>query len=179
MLSTVPAVRAVLSEQTGRSGMSGMTSMSSMTPTPSAVTASVTVGVGTHRDVHVAAAVDQTGRLLGSASFAVSTRGYVALITWAERLGPVAKVGIEGTGTDGAGLSRFVRDYGLASGLAVVEVDRPDRSTRRRRGKSDPIDAGAAARATLAGTAATLPAPRPPWPAPRPPRPRPARAGSR
>jgi transposase len=101
----------------------------------------------------VAAAVDQTGRLLGSASFPVSTRGYVALITWAERLGPVAKVGIEGTGTYGAGLSRFVRDYGLA----VVEVDRPDRSTRRRRGKSDPIDAEAAARATLAGTAATTP----------------------
>jgi transposase len=65
----------------------------------------------------------------------------------------VAKVGIEGTGTYGAGLARFVGDYGLA----VVEVDRPDRKPRRRRGKSDPIDAEAAARATLAGTATTTP----------------------
>ena len=62
-------------------------------------------------------------------------------------------VGVEGTGTYGAGLARFVRAYGLA----VVEVARPDRSTRRRHGKSDPIDAQAAARATLAGIAATVP----------------------
>jgi Transposase len=89
--------------------------------------APVTVGVDTHADSHVAAVVDQTGRVLGSASFAASTRGYVALVNWAERLGPVAKVGIEGTGTYGAGLARFVRAYGLE----VVEVDRPDRRTRR------------------------------------------------
>jgi transposase len=60
---------------------------------------------------------------------------------------------VEGTGTYGAGLTRFVRAYGLQ----VVEVNRPDRSTRRRHGKSDPIDAQAAARATLAGVAATTP----------------------
>jgi transposase len=105
----------------------------------------VTVGVDTHLDVHVAAVVDQAGRLL-------DTRGYVGLVTWAERFGPVQRVGIEGTGTYGAGLARFVRAYGLE----VVEVDRPDRSMRRRRGKSDPIDAQAA-RATLAGVAATTP----------------------
>jgi transposase len=74
-------------------------------------------------------------------------------VTWAERFGPVQRVGIEGTGTYGAGLARFVRAYGLP----VVEVARPDRSLRRRRGKSDPIDAQAAARATLAGVAATAP----------------------
>ena len=74
-------------------------------------------------------------------------------MTWAERFGPVQRVGIEGTGTYGAGLARFVRAYGLP----VVEVARPDRSLRRRRGKSDPIDAQAAARATLAGVAATAP----------------------
>lgn len=90
---------------------------------------------------------------LGNAAFPVSTRGSVALVTWAERLGRVVKVGIEGTGTYGAGLARFARD----DGLDVVEVDRPDRSTRRRRGKSDPIDAEAAARVTLAGTARTTP----------------------
>ena len=83
---------------------------------------------------------------------------YVALVTWAECFGPVARIGVEGTGTYGAGLARFARAYGLQ----VLEVDRPDRSTRRRRGKSDPIDAQAAARVTLAG-----------WP---PPPPRPATA---
>jgi transposase len=113
----------------------------------------VTVGVDTHLDLHVAAVVDQTGRLLGTQGFAASTRGYVALVTWAERFGAVERVGVEGTGTYGAGLARFVRAYGLQ----VVEVNRPDRSTRRRRGKSDPIDAQAAARATLAGIAATIP----------------------
>ena len=113
----------------------------------------VTVGVDTHLDLHVAAVVDQTGRLLGTQAFAASTRGYVALVTWAERFGPVERIGVEGTGTYGAGLTRFMRAYGLQ----VVEVNRPDRSLRRRRGKSDPIDAQAAARATLAGVAATAP----------------------
>jgi transposase len=113
----------------------------------------VTVGVDTHRDVHVAAVVDQTGRLLATEAFPASTRGYVGLVTWAERFGLVARIGVEGTGTYGAGLARFVRAYGLQ----VVEVDRPDRSLRRRRGKSDPIDAQAAARATLAGVATTTP----------------------
>jgi transposase len=113
----------------------------------------VTVGVDTHLETHVAAVVDQAGRLLDTNAFAASTRGYVALVTWAEGFGPVERIGIEGTGTYGAGLARFARAYGLQ----VLEVDRPDRSTRRRRGKSDPIDAQAAARATLAGVAATTP----------------------
>jgi transposase len=113
----------------------------------------VTIGVDTHRDVHVAAVLDHTGRLLDTQEFPASTRGYVALVTWAERFGPVERIGVEGTGTYGAGLARFVRAYGLEA----VEVNRPDRSLRRRRGKSDPIDALAAARATLAGVAATAP----------------------
>ena len=115
--------------------------------------APVTVGVDTHLDQHVAAVIDRTGRLLGTQAFPASTRGYVALVTWAERFGPVERIGVEGTGTYGAGLVRFVRAYGLEA----VEVNRPDRSLRRRRGKSDPIDAQAAARATLAGVAATAP----------------------
>jgi transposase len=118
-----------------------------------ALAAPVTVGVDTHLDLHVAAVVDQTGRLLSTKEFAASTRGYVALVTWAERFGTVERIGVEGTGTYGAGLARFARAYGLP----VVEVNRPDRSLRRRRGKSDPIDAQAAARATLAGVAATAP----------------------
>ena len=74
--------------------------MESMT----APAAPVTVGVDTHLDLHVAAVVDQTGRLLGTQGFPASTRGYVALVTWAERFGPVERIGVEGTGTYGAGL---------------------------------------------------------------------------
>jgi hypothetical protein len=79
-------------------------------PAPSAL---VTVGVDTHLEVHVAAVVDRTGRLLGTQGFPASTRGYVALVTWAEGFGAVEHVGVEGTGTYGAGLARFVRAYGL------------------------------------------------------------------
>jgi transposase len=125
------------------------TAMESM-PAPESA---VTVGVDTHLDTHVAAVIDQAGRLLGTQGFPASTRGYVALVTWAERFGAVERIGVEGTGTYGAGLARFARAYGLQ----VIEVNRPDRSTRRRRGKSDPIDAQAAARATLARVAATTP----------------------
>ena len=113
----------------------------------------VTVGVDTHLDLHVAAVLGHTGRLLATQAFPASTRGYVALVTWAERFGPVARIGVEGTGSYGAGLARFARAYGLEA----VEVNRPDRSLRRRRGKSDPIDAQAAARATQARVAATAP----------------------
>jgi transposase len=123
--------------------------MESMT----APTAPVTVGVDTHLDLHMAAVLDHTGRLLDTKGFPASTRGYVALVTWAERYGPVERIGVEGTGTYGAGLTRFARAYGLQ----VVEVNRPDRSLRRRQGKSDPIDAQAAARATQAGVATTAP----------------------
>jgi transposase len=118
-----------------------------------APTAPVTVGVDSHLDLHMAAVLDHTGRLLGTKAFLASTRGYVALVTWAEGFGPVERIGVEGTGTYGAGLARFARAYGLEA----VEVDRPDRSLRRRRGKSDPIDAQAAAQSTLAGVAATAP----------------------
>ena len=114
----------------------------------------VMVGVDTHLDQHVAAVIDQAGRLLDTQAFPAATRGYVALVTWAEGFGPVVeRIGGEGTGTYGAGLACFAR----ADGLQVVEVNRLDRSTRCRRGKSDPIDAQAAARATLAGVAATIP----------------------
>jgi transposase len=79
----------------------------------------VTVGVDTHTDVHVAAALDSAGRLLKTASFPATTRGYAKLATWAESFGLVDKVGMEGTGSFGAELLRFLADYGLA----VIEVD--------------------------------------------------------
>jgi transposase len=113
----------------------------------------VTVGVDSHGDVHVAAAVDQRGRLLGTTTVPTTTRGYRQLLAWARRLGRVERFGVEGTGAFAAGLLRFLH----ANGQVVVEVDRPDRSLRRRRGKSDPIDAEAAARAVQSRAAQGLP----------------------
>jgi transposase len=105
--------------------------------------------VDTHADVHVAALVDQLGRLLGTVSVPTTPDGYQQLVTWAVRHGKVQRAGVEGTGCYGAGLARHLR----AAGIEVVEVNRPDRQARRARGKSDPIDAEAAARAVLAGRA--------------------------
>jgi transposase len=107
------------------------------------------VGVDTHADVHVAACVDQLGRLLGTISIPTTPAGYDQLLTWAACFGRIQRVGVEGTGSYGAGLSRHLR----AHGIQVLEVNRPDRSMRRARGKSDPIDAEAAARTVLAGRA--------------------------
>jgi len=112
---------------------------------------------GRHRDTHGrthhAAIIDTTGRVLGSAEFAANTAGYRGLLTWMRRFGEPVQVGIEGTGTYGAGICRYLQ----TEGVSVVEVDRPDRRMRRMRGKSDPIDAEAAARSVLAGTATALP----------------------
>ena len=113
----------------------------------------VTVGVDTHSDVHVAVALDQLGRRLGTVSINTTPDGYASLEHWAEKFGEIAVFGIEGTGSWGAGLVRHLRDQGYR----IVEVNRPDRSARRRQGKSDPLDAEAAARAALAGTATSTP----------------------
>jgi transposase len=113
----------------------------------------VTVGVDTHADQHVGAALDQLGRHLGTHAVPATAAGHAALLAWAHRFGVVERVGIEGTGSYGAGLSRWLR----ARGVAVVEVERPKRPARRGRGKSDPVDAEAAARAVQAGTATARP----------------------
>ena len=113
----------------------------------------VTVGVDTHAELHVAAALDQLGQLLGTHAFPTTAAGYAALLAWAGQFGAVERLGLEGTGSYGAGLARWLR----ARGLAVVEVGRPKRQGRRRRGKSDPLDAEAAARAVQAGTATAQP----------------------
>jgi transposase len=113
------------------------------------LTRAVTGGVDTHLDVHVAAALDDKGTLLGTESFPTTALGYKKLLRWLEGFGPVVLVGVEGTGSYGAGLTRHL----LAAGVAVVEVDRPNRQRRRRKGKSDPQDAITAARAALSGDA--------------------------
>lgn len=116
-------------------------------------TGTVTVGVDTHMDVHVAAVLDGLGRLLGSAGFATSPAGNAELIRWAAQHGAISRVGVEGTGSYGAQLTRDLRQ----AGHKVVEVDRPDRSARRARGKDDHLDAEAAARAVLSGRASATP----------------------
>ncbi len=113
----------------------------------------VTVGVDTHADAHVAAALDQLGRLLETQSVPTTPTGYEALLAWARSLGELERFGIEGTGSYGAGLTRWLR----GQGVEVIEVERPERQNRRRRGKSDAIDAEAAARAVQAGTATAQP----------------------
>ena len=110
-------------------------------------------GVDTHADVHVAAAIDGNGGVLGIDSFPAVAAGYEALVGWLVGFGPVSRVGVEGTGSYGVGLSRFLHDQDVV----VVEVDRPNRQARRKEGKSDPVDAVAAARAALSGSAKTTP----------------------
>src|SRR6478672_6183648 len=109
----------------------------------------VTGGVDTHLDLNVAAALDGIGGLLAVAEFPTTSAGHRELLGWLSGFGPVARVGVEGTGSYGAGLARFLR----AAGVAVVEVDRPNRQARRRHGKSDTVDAVEAARAALSGRA--------------------------
>ena len=113
----------------------------------------MTGGVDTHLDVHVAAALDPLGGLLGTERFETNSAGYKALLAWLESFGEVTKIGIEGTGSYGSGLTRHLR----RRGVEVIEVDRPNREERRRSGKSDPLDAVEAARAALSGRASGRP----------------------
>jgi len=112
----------------------------------------ITVGVDTHLDSHVAHANDQLGRRVGTCSVPTTPTGYQDLLAWARGLGQPNAWGVEGTGSYGAALARFL----AANGQVVVEVNRPDRQARRR-GKSDPTDAEAAARAVQAGQATVAP----------------------
>jgi transposase len=114
---------------------------------------SVVVGVDTHKDLHVARAKDELGRGLGEMTIPASAKGYRALLSWSRGLGEVEAFGVEGTGCYGAGLTRHLR----AHGEVVIEVIRPNRQARRRRGKSDPADAEAAASAVLSGEAFRTP----------------------
>jgi len=109
----------------------------------------VVIGVDTHADVHVGVALDSLGRKLASTTIPTTTTGYRRLEAWADSLGTVEAFGLEGTGSYGAGLARHLQ----GCGHRVVEVVRPNRQARRRNGKSDTVDAEAAARAVLSGEA--------------------------
>src|SRR6266480_8075518 len=104
-------------------------------------TRAVTGGVDTHADVHVAAALDSIGGLLGVQEFPATPGGYGRLLDWLAGFGTVCLAGVEGTGSYGAGLARHI----TGAGVRVVEIDRSDRQDRRRQGKSDPLDAISAA----------------------------------
>ncbi len=116
----------------------------------------IIVGVDTHEKEHVAALLDERGRLLDTRAFPAQERGFWQLLAWARSHGPVCVAGVEGTGSFGVGLTRFLQ----AEGVQVVEVTRPNRRARRHLGKSDPVDAQAAARAVLSGEATAIPKPR-------------------
>jgi transposase len=105
--------------------------------------------VDTHSDVHVAAVITALGMLVGSANFPATAAGYQALLAWVGGFGVLRRAGVEGTGSYGAALARHLR----AAGVEVIEVNAPDKATRRRRGKTDTLDAEAAARAVLSGRA--------------------------
>ena len=90
-------------------------------------------GVDTHRDCHVAAVVDIAGRVLGTAPFPADAAGFEELGGWLRSQGRVVRVGVEGTGSYGAGLTRYLTGIGIE----VVEVNRPNRQLRRRLGKTD------------------------------------------
>lgn len=107
----------------------------------------VTGGVDTHKDFHVAVVVDETSRRLGVGHFVADIEGYGELLAWMGSFGPIDRVGVEGTGSYGKGLARFLS----VGGVEVVEVLRPDRQLRRRNGKTDAADAEAAAITALSG----------------------------
>jgi transposase len=110
-------------------------------------------GVDTHADQHVVAAIDANGGVLGTEAFPADESGYEVLLAWLVSHGEVEKVGVEGTGSWGVGLARFLHRHEVM----VVEVDRPNRQHRRRVGKSDDTDAISAARAALSGSASVVP----------------------
>ena len=119
-----------------------------------AIPMDVIIGVDTHKDVHAAAAISGAGVHLATTTVPASSKGYGgALEAWAKSMGAVQAFGIEGTGSYGAGLSRFLRERGHT----VVEVNRPNRQLRYQQGKSDAVDAESAARAVLAGQAVGQP----------------------
>lgn len=112
----------------------------------------VIVGIDTHADVHVAAAINGHGQLLGTLAFTTDRCGFRQLLEWATSHGRFCRAGVEGTSSYGAGLSRYLR----TKNIEVLEIDRPNRQRRRRKGKSDTADAEAAARAVLSQETTTL-----------------------
>ena len=109
----------------------------------------IVLGVDTHSELHVAVVLSTLGARLGSTNVPATADGYQALLAWVATFGVLRRAGVEGTGSYGAALTRHLQ----AAGVTVIEVNAPDKATRRRRGKTDTLDAHAAARAVLSGRA--------------------------
>ncbi len=110
-------------------------------------------GVDTHKDLHVAAVVDEQDHVLGTGCFATTRQGYRQMLSWMRSFGDLRRIGVESTGSYGAGLLRFMQ----AAGVEVLEVTTPDKHDRRRRGKNDDLDAQNAAHAAFAGKRTVTP----------------------
>jgi transposase len=110
-------------------------------------------GVDTHKDLHVAAVVDEVDRVLASQCFATTRHGYKQMLAWMRTFGSLQRVGIEATGSYGAGLLRYMQK----AGVEVLEVTTPDKHDRRKRGKNDDLDAQNAAHAAFAGKRTVTP----------------------
>ena len=117
-----------------------------------ATPADIIVGVDTHKHTHAAMAITGLGVRVGELTIEVGLGGYRELEAWARSLGTIRAFGVEGTGSYGAGSTRFLRE----GGHVVHEVSRPDRRLRRQRGKTDHLDGEAAARAVLGGQATAV-----------------------
>ena len=113
----------------------------------------VILGVDTHKDVHVAAVITVLGASLSHRDFPTTAAGYRQLLSWARSFGVLRRAGVECTGSYGAALARVLR----REGVQVIEVNQPDRVGRRKHGKTDAVDADAAARAVLSGRATATP----------------------
>jgi transposase len=120
---------------------------------PAANARRVIGGADTHKDLHVAAVVDQHDQVLSSRSFATTRQGYKLMLAWMRTFGQLQRVGVEATGTYGAGLLRYLQN----AGVEVLEVTTPDRQDRRKRGKNDDLDAENAAHAAFAGKRTVTP----------------------
>ncbi len=118
-------------------------------PAAAAGGAEVVLGVDTHKDTHGAVVLSALGPVAGTEAFRTTRAGYDELVCWARGFGTLRRAGVEGTGSYGAALARVLR----AHGIATIEINRPDRAVRRRQGKSDAVEAEAAARAVIAGDA--------------------------
>ena len=112
-----------------------------------------TLGIDTHKLTHVATILDALGRLQATFAFPATDSGTATLLAWAAEHGSPRTAGVEGTGSYGYQLTRALQ----SAGITVFEINRPDRANRRRKGKSDSVDAEAAARAVLAGQATAIP----------------------
>jgi transposase len=110
-------------------------------------------GVDTHKDLHVAAVVDEHDHVLASQSFATTRQGYRQMLAWMRSFGQLRCIGVEATGTYGAGLLRYMQN----AGVEVLEVTTPDKHDRRKRGKNDDLDAQNAAHAAFAGKRTVTP----------------------